>query len=145
VATNKGSVQLVAPTRKGQPAAADFVVFVPRPEDSPVTLALYLASSIPFAILIPNDLLAETYASRIYPEADTTLLETRFEAAGKIQILSTQMTWVIGNVPEYNRIEMFTQSLRTAAPLTGRPNPVIDATETFTSPMPTTLEEWITE
>ncbi len=55
------------------------------------------------------------------------------------------MTWVIGNVPEYNRIEMFTQSLRTAAPLTGRPNPVIDATKKFTSPMPTTLEEWITE
>ncbi len=55
------------------------------------------------------------------------------------------MTWVIGNVPEYNRIEMFMQSLRTAASLTGHPNPVIDATETFTSPMPTTLEEWITE
>jgi hypothetical protein len=145
VATNKGSVQPVAPTRKGLPAAADLVIFVPRPEDSPVTLALYLAISIPFAILIPNDLLAETYSPRIYPDADSTQLKTRFEAAGKIQILSTQMTWVIGNVPEYNRIEMFTQSLRTTAPLTGRSNPVTNTSETFTSPIPTTLEDWIAE
>ncbi len=90
VTTSNGSVQPVAPTRKGPPTAADFVVFVPRPEGSPVTLALYLVSSIPFAILIPNNLLAETYAPRIYPEADTNLLKVRFEAAGKIQILSTR-------------------------------------------------------
>jgi hypothetical protein len=142
VSTNKGSVQAVAPTRKMAPTPAELVVLVPRPEDSPVTMALYLASAIPFAILMPNDLLAESFAERVYPEANPTHLRQRFNEAGKIQILSTQMTWVVGNVPEYSRIEMFSQSLRTAAPITGQ---VSLESSTFDSPVPTVIEDWIKE
>jgi hypothetical protein len=145
ITTNKGSVQTVAPTHKAQPVPTDLAILIPRPEDSPVTLALYLVSSIPFAILVPNDLLAESFAVRIFPDADTTRLKAAFDAAGKIQILSTQMTWIIGNIPEYNRLKMFAQSLRTPAPITGSKSTPTNNSDNFDSPVPTTLEEWIRE
>ncbi len=115
----KGSVLSVAPARKGAPQLADLAILVPRPEYSPVTLALYLSSSIPFAVLVPNDLLASAFSNRIYLGANPTALKEKFQVAGKLQILATQMTWVIGNVPEYRALEMFSQVLRTPAPITG--------------------------
>jgi hypothetical protein len=51
------------------------------------------------------------------------------------------MTWVAGNVPSYTAIEMFAHTLQTAAPLTG----VVNASDTFDEPVPTTVEEWIVE
>jgi hypothetical protein len=90
---------------------------VPRPEDSPITLTRFLLSTVPFAVLLPNDLLAESFGPRIFPDADPAILKAKFQGAGKLQILVTQMTWVFGNIPEYKRIEMFTQTLRTPAPL----------------------------
>jgi hypothetical protein len=117
ISGNKRNVLPVAPTKKGPPADADLSIMIPRPEDSPVTLALYLMSSLPFAILVPNDLLSESFADKIYPEANTATIKLRFQDAGKLQILVTQMTWVIGNVPTYKAIvEMFSQHLRTEAP-----------------------------
>ena len=135
----------VAPTKKGAPSNADFAIMIPRPEDSPVTLALYLMSSVPFAILIPNDLLSESFADKIYPEANAAAIKLRFQAAGKLQILVTQMTWVVGNIPTYTAIEMFSQHLRTDAPITGviAPNP--ESSSTFDEPVPTSVEEWIVE
>jgi hypothetical protein len=138
---NKGNVQSVAPAKKGPPIDTDLSIMVPRPEDSPITLALYLMSSQPFAILVPNDLLSESFADKIYPDADPAAIRVRFLAAGKIQILVTQMTWVIGNVPSFSAIEMFAHTLRNAAPLTGAGN----ASDTFDEPVPTTVEEWIAE
>jgi hypothetical protein len=120
---------------------------VPRPEDAPVTLAYYLGSQIPFAVLVPNDLLSETFSDRIYPGADPIILKALFQAACKLQMLITQMTWVFGNVPAYKAIEMFSQGLRTAAPITGAPAPVstFHEEQTFDDPVPTTVEEWIQE
>jgi hypothetical protein len=82
VSGNKGNVQAVAPAKKGVPAESDFAILVPRPEDSPVTLALYLLSSIPFAVLVPNDLLSESFANKIFPGADITEIKKRFAVAG---------------------------------------------------------------
>jgi hypothetical protein len=146
----KGNVQAVAPTKKGYPAEADFSIMIPRPEDSPVTLALYLMSTLPFAVLVPNDLLSESFADKIYPEANAAAIKLRFQAAGKLQILVTQMTWVVGNIPQYTAIEMFTQTLRTIAPLTGiapheTPNQSSSITDTFNEPVPMLVEEWISE
>ncbi len=104
IAGNKGVVQPVAPAKKEDPTPTDFAIMVPRPEDSPITLARYLLSEVPFAILLPNDLLASSYSERIFPNADTAALKAKFQGAGKLQILVTQMTWVIGNVPEYKLI-----------------------------------------
>jgi hypothetical protein len=119
ITENKGNVHAVAPTKRGQPLPADLAIMVPRPEDSPISLAYYLGSAIPFAVLVPNDLLSMTFAAQIYPGADIVRLKAQFQTAGKIQILVTQMTWVIGNVPQYRVVEMFSQSLLTAAPITG--------------------------
>ncbi len=60
----------MAPTKRGPPQEADLAVLVPRPEDSPVTLAYYLGSAVPFAILVPNDLLQPAFTAGIYPNAD---------------------------------------------------------------------------
>jgi hypothetical protein len=114
---------------------------VPRPEDSPVTLALYLSSPIPFAVLVPNDLLASTFSNRIFLGANHTALKEQFQAAGKLQILSTQMTWVVRNVPEYKAFEMFRQALRTPAPVTCNASP----DESFQDPVPASAEDWIHE
>jgi hypothetical protein len=62
-----------------------------------------------------------------------------------LQILVTQMTWVIGNVPSYKAIEMFNQTLRTSAPITGDETVSSVAVGTFDEPVPTTVEEWIAE
>jgi hypothetical protein len=150
VSGNKDDVQAVAPSRKGIPASSDILaVMIPRPEDSPVTLAFYLLSPTTFAILVPNDLLVESFAAKIFPGADSEDLQARFQAAGKVQILVTQMTWVIGNVPEYKSIEMFAQSLRTLAPLTGIsgeiPNTSSIVEDTFNESIPTSVDEWIEE
>jgi hypothetical protein len=144
VSGNKGSVLSVAPTKRGPPQLADLAILVPRPEDSPITLAYYLASAIPFAVLVPNDLLQAAFSERIYPDANIEVLRAQFLAAGKLQILATQMTWVIGNIAEFRTIEMFPQSLRTPAPLTGNDSP-LDLNETFDEPVPTTVEEWMAE
>jgi hypothetical protein len=144
VSGNKGSVLSVAPTKRGPPQLADLAILVPRPEDSPITLAYYLASAIPFAVLVPNDLLQAAFSERIYPDANIEALRAQFLAAGKLQILATQMTWVIRNIAEFRSIEMFPQSLRTPAPLTGSGLPP-NLNETFDEPVPTTVEEWIAE
>jgi hypothetical protein len=82
IAGNKGSVQSVAPTKRGPPQHADLAILVPRPEDSPITLAYYLSSFVPFAILLPNDLLQAAFSERIYPGADVEFLKAKFLAAG---------------------------------------------------------------
>ncbi len=149
ISGNKGDVQAVAPSRKGLPASSDLAVMIPRPEDSPVTLAFYLLSPTPFAVLVPSDLLSESFAAKIFPGADVVDLKNRFKAAGKVQILVTQMTWVIGNVPQYTAIEMFSQHLQTSAPLTGTPADIPNTSstsgDTFEEPVPTSIEEWIQE
>jgi hypothetical protein len=86
----KGSVLSAAPARKGAPQHSDLAILVPRPEDFPVTLALYLSRPIPSAVLMPNDLLASAFSNRIYLGANPTALKEIFQAAGKLQILATQ-------------------------------------------------------
>jgi hypothetical protein len=140
VSGNKGSIQSVAPTKRGTPQPADLAILVPRPEDSPITLAYYLDSTVPFAVLVPNDLLQAAFSERIYPGANAPALRQKFLAAGKLQILATQMPWVFGNIEQCHSLEMFTQSLTTAAPITGE----LDAS-TFDEPVPTTVEEWVQE
>ncbi len=99
---------------------------------------------MPFAVLVPNDLLQAAFSDRIYPGANVDELKSKFLAAGKLQILSTQMTWVFGNIGKCHAIEMFPQVLATAAPITGDPAPPLDSS-TFDEPVPTTVEEWIDE
>ncbi len=99
ISGNKGSVLAVAPARKGAPLPADLAILVPRPKDSPVTLALYLSSAVPFVVLVPNDLLESAFSIRIFLGANPAALREQFQAAGKLQILATQMTWVVGNIP----------------------------------------------
>jgi hypothetical protein len=136
----------VAPAKRGPPVDAGLVIMIPRSEDSPVTLALYLMSSIPFAILIPNDLLSESFAEKIYPDADVAAIKARFLVAGKLQILVTQMTWVMGNIPTCTAIEMFSQILTTAAPITGIVNDASHSSDTtFDEPVPITVEDWMIE
>ena len=82
-------------------------------------LARYLLSSIPFAILVPVDLLALASAPNIFRQAPHEEVARRFAKAGKITILVTQMTLVLGNLEDCAPVEMFAASLRTPAPITG--------------------------
>ncbi len=90
---------------------------------------------------MPNDLLASAFSNRTFLGANPTALKEQFQAAGKLQILSTQMTWVVGNIPEYKTLEMFRQALRTPAPITGNAS----TDDSFQDRIPTSVEDWIHE
>ena len=135
---SRSVVQSLAPVRTGQPKHADFALMVPRPETAPVTLALYLLSPVPFAILVPVDLAALAYEPAIFSEAPHDEIKTKFAAAGKLTMLASQMLWVIGNVPNCTPVEVFASSLSTPVPIPGIPD-----NETFSEPVPRTVEGWI--
>ena len=135
---SRSAVQSLAPVRTGQPKHADFALMVPRPETAPVTLALYLLSPVPFAILVPVDLAALAYEPAIFSEAPHDEIKTKFAAAGKLTMLASQMLWVIGNVPNCTPVEVFASSLSTPVPIPGIPD-----NETFSEPVPRTVEGWI--
>jgi hypothetical protein len=150
------ALQAVSPPTKTEPTPADFSVLIPRSEVSPVVLARYLLSSIPFAILVPVDLLELTSAPNIFRQAPHAEIASRFAKAGKITILVTQMTWVLGNLDDCSPVEMFAASLRTPAPVTGfghSATPNHDgSTRAILSPedldeidgtVPRTMEAWI--
>jgi hypothetical protein len=131
------SVEPHSPVRRGSPAISDLAIFVPRPEVSPLTLALYLLSDIPFGILISVDLLDQAYSVDLYPDSPYLLIRERFQLAGKLTILATQMTWVIGNIPNCSPVETFSSTLTTDVPLPG------SSTLTFEENVPETIEDWI--
>ena len=146
-----GAVTPNAPVRRGAPPTADLAIMIPRPETAPVSLALYLLSQIPFAFLIPIDLLSQTYKPKLYPDAPSARIETLFQKAGKITLLSTQMTWVIGNIQDCAPIETFAMAVSTPAPSPYfdsnsselYPGSVNEVTDTFADIVPQTIEDWI--
>jgi hypothetical protein len=124
---------------------------IPRCEVAPLALAQYLLSSVPFVLLIPVDLLSIAYRPRLYPEAPHALIEERFQKAGKVTILETQMlTWVFGNMRNCAPVETFANSLRTPAPVTGytvdghidSPLDDSDAVDKVEGTLPRTLAAW---
>jgi hypothetical protein len=134
-----------APVRRGAPPTADLAIMIPRPETAPVSLALYLLSPIPFAFLIPVDLLSQTYKPNLYPDAPSVQIEALFQKAGKITLLSTQMTWIIGNIADCTPIETFALAAVTPAPSPHFHSAApADVTETFADQVPQTIEDWCT-
>jgi hypothetical protein len=113
------ALQPTTPPTKTAPFHSDFAVMIPRCEVAPVALAWYLMSTTPFALLIPVDLLAMAYASNLYKLSPHEEIEARFAKAGKVTILATQMTWVIGNLDDCHPVEIFSSTLRTPAPIIG--------------------------
>jgi hypothetical protein len=106
------------PPKREPPEPADLAILIPRYEVAPVALARYLLSPVPFALLLPVDLLTQTYRPKLFPNAPHDLIEKKFEKAGKVTILAAQMTWVFGNLKDCAPVETFSNSLRTPAPVT---------------------------
>ncbi len=94
-------------------------MLIPRCEVAPVALARYLLSSVPFALLIPVDLLAMAATPNLFRQTPHEEIAARFAEAGKVTILAIQMTWVIGNMTDCHPVETFSNTLRTPAPITG--------------------------
>jgi transposase InsO family protein len=129
------SATVHSPVRSGQPVQSDLAILIPRPEVSPITLALYLLSNIPFGILVPVDLLDQTYSPNLYPDAPSSLILEKFKVTGKLTILSTQMTWIIGNIPTCTPVETFSTILSTSDQQS--------SSHTFEDPIPQSIEDWI--
>jgi hypothetical protein len=120
---NVSSLQPHTPPRSGNPPLVDIAIMTPRCEIAPVTAALYLLSSVPFAILIPIDLLPQVRKPGLFPDGPHEEIALRLEKAGKVTILDAQMVWVIDNVTGCQPVETFATHLRTPAPLTGFEQP----------------------
>ncbi len=138
------------PPRKDTPSQADIAIMAPRCEVVPTVLATYLLSEVPFALLIPVDLLDVARKPNIFPDAPHQDLALRFEAAGKLTILEPQMTWVFGNLPSCRPMETFALRLRTPAPITGSAHPAPGAPtdrplsdEDVEGTVPRTIEAWV--
>jgi hypothetical protein len=86
----------VSPPKLSPPLPADIAILIPRCEVGPLALAQYLLASTPFALLLPVDLLTIAYSPKLHRSIPCALVEERFHKAGKITILETQMTWVLG-------------------------------------------------
>ena len=68
-----------SPVGRGDPMHVDSAILIPRVEVSPVTLALYLLSNIPFAILLPYDLVDQAYSENLYVYGRVSRILARFE------------------------------------------------------------------
>ncbi len=142
ISTAKGSVQQVAPAQKEAPLPAEQAILISRTEAAPAAFAQYLMTN-PFAILVPVDLLDQSYAAKIFAGAQPAVLKQKFKAAGKLTILTTQLTWVMGNISESRRIEiMFAETMATRAAITGT-DPNKAQGDTFEITVPRTMEEWL--
>jgi hypothetical protein len=148
------ALQPHTPPRSGAPPAADVAIMTPRCEIAPVTVALYLLSNVPFALLIPVDLLPQVRKPDLYLGSPHDQLAQQLEKAGKVTILDSKMVWVIGNVPGCRPVEIFAARLRTPAPLTGfetpgpdnpgyNPGGALGNLDDFEVAVSRTLEAWI--
>ena len=148
--THVSSLQPVTPPKEGSPPKADIAILTPRCEIAPVSVALYSLSDVPFALLLPIDLLAQARQPDLFPGCPHEQVTGRLASAGKITILDAQMVWVVGNVAGCCPVEIFSATLRTPAPLTGfvRPAPgqpggVLEDLEDAEGTVPRTLEAWM--
>ena len=82
------------PISKGTPQKADLAIMIPRTEVAPVSLALYILSAVPFAILLPVGLVSQAHEPNIFPEAPCVAIRKKFDAGGKVTILASQVMWV---------------------------------------------------
>jgi hypothetical protein len=145
------ALQPAASPKQKPPPKADLAVLIPRCEIAPLALAQYLLSPVPFVLLCPVDLLTMAYSPKLYPQAPHVLLEQKFQKAGKITLLETQMTWIFDNIADCAPVETFANSLRTPAPVTGftvdgHIDPSVeddDAADEVEGTLPRTLEAWI--
>ncbi len=113
--THTSALQPVAPPTKSAPTAVEFAVFLPRCEVAPVALARYLLSPVPFAMLVPVDLLLQASAPNVFLLAPHHEIAARFAKAGKLTILATRVSWLLGNLSDCHPVEIFSASLRTSA------------------------------
>jgi hypothetical protein len=72
-----------SPSRQGPPPPADLAILIPRPEQTPVTLASHLLSPTRFAILMPVDLLEQTHAPKLHPDAPHEDIKRLFRSTGR--------------------------------------------------------------
>jgi hypothetical protein len=161
---NVSALTPLNPPRDGKPPPADVAILTPRCEIAPVVLAVYLLSDVPFALMLPVDLLDVVRRPNIFPNSPQEELARALERAGKLLILQSQMTWVLGNLPGCHPTEIFAARLRTRSPVVGPVLPQPVATDQSDDPrmgiddqrmgtddqrmgtaegqLPRTLEEW---
>jgi transposase InsO family protein len=134
-----GSATVLLPLTFKAPPQVDLAILIPKPESTPQVLAQYLVSTVPFAVLMPVDLVSQAYNPTLFKTDEPNAKDVRaaFKKSGTLTYLHSQMMWIIGNVPELNYPEMFAAALRTPAPL-------LEAFDTvILVDVPATLEDWI--
>ena len=88
------------------PPAVDFILAGPPVEDSTFIASQLLASPVPFAILLPAELVPMIQPSPT--QAPFPDLRDKVNTCGKLFILDTDMIWLIGNIPTlHHHAEIF--------------------------------------
>ncbi len=112
-----------------------FLLTVPRAEDAPRITARLLATSIPFAVLLPSDLAPHIAAHNQFE--DQPDLRDAYKSAGKIMFLDSEQIWIIGNVPTLQHFHhIYSHVLQ-------RPAPLLEIFANTLHPnLPTTIIDW---
>jgi hypothetical protein len=138
--TGPGSIANTAPTAREPPPPADLAIHVPRPDLAPVeVLAQHACTAIPYAVLMPVDLVSQSYNPTLFasPPSPCDEIRTAVLAAGKLTFFDTQMIWIVGNIPAFTYSEMFAARLCAPAPILEMfPAEIL-------ADVPASLEDWI--
>jgi hypothetical protein len=115
------------------PPDVDVIIVRPPVEDSTLIALRLLSSPIPFALLLPAELVPQILTTpSTTPVPD---LPQKIKQCGKLFILDTDMIWIIGNIPTlHNHAEIFSL-------LMDRPSPLLEHYP-LTTHLPQTLKEW---
>ncbi len=113
----------------------ELVLTMPRAEDAPRIAARLLATTIPFAILLPSDLSPRIPDAGQFP--DHPNLRDAYKKAGKIMFLDSDHLWFLGNLPSLDDFAKIFSSVL------DRPSPLLSHyAGTLPTPVPTTLGAW---
>jgi hypothetical protein len=141
--TAPGSIITAAPLATKAPPPVDLAILIPRPDLSPLVLAQHLCASIPFAILVPVDLISQSFSEGLFQSnpapGKPDAIRLFPKNCGKLSFLETHMTWIIGNIPSFQHSEMFAAEIVTPAPLLEM------FSQEFLARIPASLEQWITD
>jgi hypothetical protein len=123
-------------THRSSPAPdTTLIITIPPPEDAPRIAARLLSTTIPFAVLLPSELVPRIAdAGHFQDQPDLAL---PYAHGGKVMFLDSDQLWFIGNiVPLHNFAKLYSQVLQQPLPLSAHFAASRNAT------LPTTIVAW---
>jgi hypothetical protein len=111
------------------------IIAVPRAEDAPRIAARLLATTIPFAVLLPSDLAPRIADAKQFDGQPD--LRDAYKHTGKIMFLDCDLIWIVGNIPDLLHFHHIHSQVLL------RPSPLLETfSNTLHPSLPSTIQDW---